>query len=95
VLKIAVHTYFCGQQPAVLNLVITRFVFRESVNRISRKVGVIGRGKWEVGACGRWHVACRREKTILTGLLDGKPEVKDDLKTQAEMWEIWERRDWV
>jgi hypothetical protein len=32
-------------------------------------------------------VSCRREKKILTGLLDGKPEVKGDLKTQAEMRE--------
>jgi len=46
-------------------------------------------------------VACRREKTILTGLLDGKPEVKDDLKDPGRSERkvlqqvVWESRNWT
>lgn len=48
-------------------------------------------------------MACRRKKTILTGLLDGKPEVKDDLKDPGrnerkglqQVRVVWERRDWI
>jgi hypothetical protein len=46
-------------------------------------------------------VACRREKTILTGLSGEEPEVKDDLKglgrNERKLLQqvVWESGDWL